>query len=95
MPIEIALAQTDLETVLLAFDGRVLEIFDTLSAGKTRRYHAALLAGITLATDKKGQHSLVLMTSTNYKEIVLVSADKLPVAQQLLAEVQQAMARDR
>jgi hypothetical protein len=95
MPIEITLVQTELETYLVAFDGRVVEIFDTLSAGKTRRYHAALLAGVGINTDKKGKHTLVVQTPTGFKDILVVTDDKLPVAQQLVAEAQQAMAKDR
>jgi len=95
MPVEIALVQNEVETYLIAFDGRVVEIFESLSGGKTRRYHAALLKGVALNTDKKGKHTLVLETLTGYQDMLHVTDDKLPFAQQLVAEVQQAMARDR
>ena len=95
MPVEIALVQNNVETYLIAFDGRVVEIFESLSAGKTRRYHAALLKGIGLNTGNKGKHMITLEAATGSKEFLAVTDDKLPLAQQLVAEVQQAMARDR
>ena len=95
MPIEIRLVQTQLDTAIVAFDGRILEIFRTLWEGKTRRYHAAMIAEIQVQTDKKGAHMLSLKAHAGYTDLLSVDNTALPAVQELVAQVQQAMGNYR
>jgi hypothetical protein len=95
MPIEIRLVQTPIDIVIVAFDGRVLEIFRTLWEGKTQRFHAAMIAEIQVQTDKKGAHRLYLKAQAGYSETLIVDDGALPVVQELVAQVQQAMEKYR
>ena len=95
MPIEIILVQTSPDTAILAFDGRILEIFHTVWNGKTLRYHAALIAEIQVRTDKKGLHTFNLKAKGGYIELLTVEDSALPAVQELVAQVQQAMGNYR
>ena len=68
MPIEIALAQTASDVVILAFDGRILEIFDTFWEGRTQRFHVAMLDEISLVPNKKGGRTSTLRTKPASQE---------------------------
>ena len=95
MPIEIRLVQTQLDTAIVVFDGRILEIFRTLWEGKTRRYHAAMIAEIQVQTDKKGAHMLNVKAHAGYTDLLTVENSALPAVQELVAQVQQAMGNYR
>ena len=95
MPIETRLVQTPLDIAIVAFDGRILEIFHTLWEGKTRRYHPAMIAEIQVQTDKKGAHTLSIKAQNGVRETLIVESSALASVQELVAQVQQAMANYR
>ena len=93
MPIEIALAQTASDVVILAFDGRILEIFDTFWEGRTQRFHVAMLDEISLVPNKKGGRTLNLKNKAGFSGKFTVEDSALPAAQELVAQVQPALAK--
>jgi hypothetical protein len=95
MPIEFRLVQTQLDIAIVAFDGRILEIFRTLWEGKTQRFHAAMISEIQVQTDKKGAHKLTLKNKVAYSESLIIDDGALPTVQELVAQVQQAMGNYR
>ena len=95
MPIEITLVQTALATAIAAFDGRILELFNTLWESKTHRYHVAVIGAIQIKTDKPNLPTLVIKAKAGFTESSSVDNGQLPAVQTLVAQVQQAMAEHR
>lgn len=88
--IEVRLSNASLQKPILAFDGRVLEVFWVTSNEGSERYHAGHIQSIQLALNNKGRHILEWKTEFHgFKEEV--SEEALPKAEQLVAEVQKAM----
>jgi hypothetical protein len=80
---------------LLAFDGKVLEVFGHEPGGESARYHAALIETILLARDARGQ--LTLNFSTRHGGILglKVPPEKKPEVEALVQGVEQAKAACR
>ncbi len=95
MPFEITLVQTALETAIVAFDGRILEIFNTLWESRTHRYHVTMLSEFRIKTDKQGLRTLAIKVKAGFNESFSVDNNRLPAVQTLVAQVQQAMTEYR
>jgi ABC-type hemin transport system ATPase subunit len=74
---------------VVAFDGRVLEVFDT--DGGSRRFHVARLSTPKLVEESDGQGRIVLDDPSLALD---VSHSEAPACKRLIAAVEQARAAD-
>jgi hypothetical protein len=88
--IEVRLSTTSLHQPIVAFDGRVLEVFRVDSAAGSERVHVGQLKSIQLSLNKKGRHVLEWKTEFHgFREEIAPEA--VPLAEELVTAVQRAM----
>ena len=74
---------------VVAFDGRVLEVFDTVGEG--RRYHIARLSTPRLVEDPDGQGQFML---DDLNLALDIARSETPACRRLIAAVERAHAAD-